>query len=198
MHHQLQITETSHEFSVPTVKWNHGWVQITVETTWLFQAFCEIALKSTQWFQKKKSAPLGNGLGMWMSSGRMHRNAHCIFGEAGGALGSTGSRGRDTQCCRRAGHWLCLGRWGSSRCAGLRCGDYLLAVPSTCPPSAACPPARPMDTLCHRHQRSGSCGGCRPQGLAGPGGMGRVPLAWQVTTGSIVRLSSFPPGPRVH
>lgn len=37
-------------------------------------------------------------------------------------------------------------------------------------------------------------------GVSGAGwdGMGRVPLVWQVTTGSIVLLSSFPPGPRVH
>lgn len=52
----------------------------------------------------------------------------------------------------------------------------------------------------------GSQGGCRPQAVScsswasgGQGdGMGLVPLAWQVTTGSIVLLSSFPPGPRVH
>lgn len=122
MHNQLQITETSHEFNVPTVKWSHGWVHVTVEKTQLFQAFCEIALKSTQLFRKKKSAPLGNGLGVWMSFGRMHRHACWDSGEAGRALGNLGTTGRDARCCPRAGCWLWLGRWGSSHCIGLQWG----------------------------------------------------------------------------
>lgn len=112
--------------------------------------------------------------GCWQSPGQ-HGKRHCNQAQI---------RAVNMRCCSSAGcslwlqrwaqllHWAVVQSWHQSpELEGMLGCPVVAAVPRQCPAAAR---------------------------LAGDRGTGWVPLIWRVTTGSLVLLSSFPPGPRVH